>query len=904
MPLRPGVLPLVLIAWLAAAGPARAQDEFLVNDDRVDRNQWAPAIACGASGSLVVVWMDGRNTFNGAVDFDTYTMTIHDPQGIGSSLNRRLNDDGPGAGQNFPDVAASPSGTFFCVWEDGRAANRDIYGTALDSSGLRVTPNLRLNDDAGFFDQSHPAVAAVGPDRYLVVWGDQRQAQGEIFGEYVTASGAPIGPNFKISIDTVVGGSFQGEPDVAARPDGSVLVAWIDGRAGGTVIGAARDIYAQRLNALGQAVGGNFQINLATGTQHDEAVCVAADAAGYVVGWIDRRGAPADPADVYAQRIDPSGGLVGGNVRVNDDPAGNDQRAVRAVATPGAAYLLWEDYRGSLGLDGNVEAAPVPFDGSAPGANFRVNAFIPARQGTPDAVWDGRDGLVAVWEDGRNGSPDVYALSLLPDGTRRNSETQLNDDAAPGDQRRPRVGRGPGQYLATWIDWRTGTGDLYGQWITASGGRSGANHLIAHDDGVNRPVTAAAAVTVAGPALVAAQLAREADAGEIRGFLYDATGSPPASSFWISDRLASAQSVPVVAADEISFAVAWLDARSGTPQPYGQVLTLAGARVGNNHPLLASPPALPIASLDLDRDPLGGYWLAYAIDGTQPGLWIVHLDQTLTQDRDPVEVGAGQTGGRSDPRLGVGSDGRVEVVWIGTEPSGLARVYFQSFHTSGAALTQPVRMDSDHDGSMAAPAITVTGGQSVVAWEARRDGNWSPWMQAFQGGVTPSTAVLRVDQDVLGADQLDPSLGLDSAGRLVVLWSDSRAVSSGADIVGRVFSITPTDVTEPPDPPPAPDPTPPPAAFRIGPASPNPFSGSLAIPVERPGAPGGRLRVRVVNVRGESVATLYDGPWGSERTLVRWDGRDARSRPAGSGVYWIVAESGGERRAVRVIQLR
>ena len=900
MPLRPGVLPFALIACLAVASPARAQDEFLVNDDRVNKNQWAPTVACGSSGSLVVVWMDGRNTFNGNVDFDTYALTLHDPKGIGSSLNRRLNDD-VGGGQSFPDVAASPSGTFFCVWEDTRGSNRDIYGAALDSIGLRITPNLRLNDDVGLFDQSNPAVAAVGADRYLVVWADQRQSQGEIFGVYVTASGAPIGPNFKISVDPVTGGSFQGEPALAAMPDGSVLVAWLDGR-GGTVVGATDDIYAQRFNALGQPVGVNFKINGTTGNQDDESVCVAADPVGYVVGWIDRRNKPADTGDVYAQRIDPSGGMVGGNVRVNDDPTGRDQRAVRALATPGAAYLLWEDYRGNLGIDANVQAARVPYDTAPPGANFRVNAFLPARQGTPDAVWDGRDGIVAVWEDGRNGSPDVYALSILPDGTRRNSETQLNDDAASGDQRRPRVGRGPGQFLASWIDWRSGTGDLFGQWIAASGGRSGANHLIAKDDGVNRPITASSTVTASGQALVAAQLARDSDAGEIRGFLYTATGNPPASSFWISDGLASAQSGPAAATDGGSFATAWLDARTGTTQPYGQILTLAGARVGDNHPILTSPPSLPVVALDLDKDLTNGYWLAYAIDGVEPGLWIVHLDSGLRQDRPPVEVGAGQTGTRSAPHLGVGSKGRIEVAWLCSDPVGLTRVYLQSFDASGAALTNAMRIDPGHDDAMMAPGIAVSGGQSVVTWESKRGDDWIPWLQAFEDGVAPSTGVLRADQDVLGADQLDPSAGMDASGRVVVLWSDSRSVSSGTDIVGRVFAITPTPVKEPPGPPPSPEPAP--AAFRIGPASPNPFSGALAIPIERPDALGRHLLVRVVNARGERVATLYDGPMGSDRTIVRWDGRDARSRQAGSGVYWIVAESGGERRAVRVVQLR
>ena len=903
MPLRPGVLPFLLIAWLAAALPASAQDEFLVNDDRVNKNQWAPTVACGSSGSLVVIWMDGRNTFNSNVDFDAYALTIHDPQGIGTSLNRRINDDSNGGTQSFPDVAASPAGTFFCVWEDTRAANRDIYGAALDSIGLRVTPNLRLNDDGGTFDQSHPSVTAIGADRYLVVWADQRQTQGEIYGVYVTAAGAPIAPNFKISVDPIAGGSVQTAPVVAARPDGSVLVAWEDGR-GSATIGVTTDVYAQVLNALGQPTGGNFKVNGTTGTQDDESVCVAADAAGFVVGWIDRRDKPTDTGDVYAQRIGPSGALVGGNVRVNDDPLGRDQRAVRAFSAPGFAYLLWEDYRGNLGIDANVEAARVPYDTTAPGANFRVNAFLPARQGTPDAVWDGRDGILAVWEDGRNGSPDVYALSILPDGTRRNSETQLNDDAAAGDQRRPHVGRGPGQYLATWIDYRTGSGDLYGQWITAAGGRSGANHLIAKDDLVNHPVTASSAVTASGAGLIAAQLARDADAGEIRGFLYAATGNPPVSGFWISDRLASAQSSPAATTDGGTFAVAWLDARAGVTQPFGQLLTLAGGRIGDNHPILNVPPSSPVVGVDLDRDGTGGYWLAYAVDGVaEPGLWIVHLGSDLRQDQAIVEVGGGQTGTRSEPHIGVGSEGRIDVAWLCSDPSGLSRLYVQSFAASGAALSNPIRLDPANEDAMLAPGIAVSGGQSVVTWESKRDGDWTPWMQAFEGGVAPSTGILRVDQDVFGADQLDPAVGLDASGHVVVLWSDTRSVSSGADIVGRVFAITPTPVLDP-DPPPAPEPLPAPLAFRIGPASPNPFSGALAIPIERPGTMGKHLRVRVVNVRGELIRTLYDGPMGSDRALIRWDGRDARANQAGSGVYWIVAESEGERRAVRVVQLR
>ena len=908
--LRIGLLSGLTLAalYLGLPGPARAQDEFLLNDDRVDRNQWSPRAARGSTGAIVVTWMDGRNQSGNTVDFDAYALTIRNPLAIGSTVNRRLNDDAQGAVQSWPDIDASPAGTFFSVWEDSRAAGRDIYGATLDSIGLRITPNLRINDDTDFAEQANPQVVAVGSDRYLVVWGDDRLGHGEIFGSWRTASGAPIGPNVKISVDPVVGGSYQGEPALGATSDGRVLVAWLDGREGGTVFGATFDVYGQFLDATGTPVGGNFKINDTVTPQRNTTIDVAADnAGGYVVGWIDRRGFPTDPGDAFAQRYDASRVPLGGNIRVNDDPPGRDQRSLRAIATPSGAYLIWEDLRGSLGIDSNVQAARVGYDALPAGVNFRVNVSVPARQGTPGGVWDGRDAIFAAWEDGRNGAPDIYAISIFPDGTRRGTETQLNDDAAPMDQRRPRMGRGPGRYLATWLDFRNGRTDLFGQWITSTGGRDGTNHVVWPQNAFEWPVDASSAVSPSGAGLVAAQLTREADAGEIRGFLYTASGTSPASTFWISDGLPSAQSVPEAVGTATEFAVVWIDTRDGAPRLYGQRLALNGARIGGNHPVLATDLSGGAAAFDLDLDPGGGYWLTAAEGlGSAPRIWVVHLGSDLVADRPAWEVAPGLAGDQARPRLGVGSDGRVEVAWLGTAASGLGLSYHQAFDSTGVPLTSPSPLGlSLNSITEAAPSISVAGSLSVVTWEARDDGDWSVWMQAFEQGGIPVTGVLRVDQDVVGADQLDPTVGLDGAGHATILWADGRSASSGLDIVGRAFSFIPTAVSEPPTPPPtpAPDPIPPAGRYRTGRARPNPFAGAVGVPIESVDGVAW-VTVRVVNVRGQVVATLHDGPLPPGARMLRWDGRGSGSVDAGSGIYWIVTEGGGERHATRVVQLR
>ncbi|HEX7079140.1 MAG TPA: hypothetical protein VF363_12025 [Candidatus Eisenbacteria bacterium] len=904
---RIGRLPLLaLILAAGVATTARAQDEFLLNDDRLARNQWGPRVARGASGTLVAAWQDGRNGA-ASTDYDIYAMTLRDPLALGSTVNRRLNDDVAGPDQSAPDIAASPSGTYLCVWEDARSGNRDVYSTALDSLGIPFSPNLRVNDDAASSDHLQPRVAAVLSDRYLVVWGDGREGQGEIYGSYRTASGGPIGANFRISVDPVPGGSWQGSPAVAVDASGRTLVVWLDGRAGGTVYGAAFDVFGQWLDDSGTPIGGNFKINDTTITGHCSSPAVAADPAlGFLVGWIDLRNAATDPGDVYAQRYDPSGQAVGANVRVNDDAPGRDQRNVRAAAGPGAGLLIWEDLRGNLGIDSNVDAAVVPYDAGAPGANFRVNIDLPGRQGTPHAVWDGRDAFLGVWEDGRSGTSDAYGISFFPDGAHRGSDTQLNDDAAAFDQRRPELGHGPGQYIATWIDLRNPAGDLYGQWIAATGAREGVNHDLWVNDFVNRPVAFSSSVAPNGIGMVVAQIARFSDAGDIRGFRYGVVGEPPTSSFWVSDTLPSAQSTPVVVGATSGFAVLWIDSRGGTPRLYGQTLGLDGSRVGTNHPILAADPADPIYAIDLDVDPAGGFWICYAegASGDQR-LWLTHASGALVEDGTPLAVAPELPGGRAHPVIGVGPDGRIELVWLGSSPDGTGRLYYRSYSAALSPLAIDVALgESDATvGPQDAPTAAVTGTGSVIVWEERRQGNWSLWMQRFAGGVPDASGAVRVDEDLTGADQLDPSAGVDASGRILVIWSDARSTSSGTDILGRVFEGAPTAAD---DPPPAPEPPPPvpPRALRVGPARPNPFSSVTAAPVEVPVGGERRVRATIWNVHGARVASLYDAPAPGGRITLRWDGRGADGRPVASGVYWLRIESGGESRATRIVHLR
>lgn len=71
--------------------------------------------------------------------------------------------------------------------------------------------------------------------------------------------------------------------------------------------------------------------------------------------------------------------------------------------------------------------------------------------------------------------------------------------------------------------------------------------------------------------------------------------------------------------------------------------------------------------------------------------------------------------------------------------------------------------------------------------------------------------------------------------------------------------------------------------LALGQNYPNPFNPSTQIPFTLEAA--GRVIVRVFDVRGASVATVYDGTLGEGRHSVEWSGHDDNGQPVASGIY-------------------
>jgi hypothetical protein len=135
----------------------------------------------------------------------------------------------------------------------------------------------------------------------------------------------------------------------------------------------------------------------------------------------------------------------------------------------GGAIAIWQDRRaGTYDLYAQrVDAQGNPLWTTN---GVLVNNFA-ADQTDISAVADGEHGVFLCWQDARFGPTDIYAQRLNSAGTRLWTASGVVVSAASGDQQVPQmIADGQGGVIITWMDYRNGaTADIYAQRLNSSG---------------------------------------------------------------------------------------------------------------------------------------------------------------------------------------------------------------------------------------------------------------------------------------------------------------------------------------------------------------------------------------------------------------------------------------------------
>jgi photosystem II stability/assembly factor-like uncharacterized protein len=440
-----------------------------VNDDAGTADQLCPSVGIDDFNNSTVVWMDNRNG-----DYNIYKQRFGQ-SGVPYGANVVVNDDGVSAYQAYPCITVNNNGYSVVAWEDTRSGD-DIYAQRYQGDNTQGI-NQKVNDDVGTASQWAPSVGVDGSGNSMIVWEDQRNGDYDIYLQSFNSSGTPQGTNFKVNDDAV--SAYQYFPSVAVNSSGNAVVVWEDSRDG------YNDIYLQRLYTNGIAVGGNVKVNDATtsASPFNNTVSVAINSSGnYVVAWEDNRNGD---IDIYLQRYDANGTVLGSNIKVNDDVGtANQQQPSVAVDGSGNYIVVWYDYRNG---NNDIYLQRYSTSGVALGTNIKVNDDNGTNdQVSPVVAVTSTGNFTVAWEDYRNDVnnilSDIYIQRFDASGSPLGGNIMVNDDVGNSFQYWPSiVFDGTGNCLVAWQDYRNGTPDILGQWYTSNGSANQGNFQIVQD---------------------------------------------------------------------------------------------------------------------------------------------------------------------------------------------------------------------------------------------------------------------------------------------------------------------------------------------------------------------------------------------------------------------------------------
>ena len=361
--------------------------------------------------------------------------------------------------QYRPVIAAAANGNFGVVWrtyqQDGSSFG--LAGRWFDSAANARGSDFQVNTYTSGY-QVLPAMASDDFGHFVVVWtsvGQDGSGSG-VFGQQFDAIGNPVGGEFQINTYTT---SDQTEPAVAADDSGGFVVVWA-----GLPDGQSTGIHGQRFDASGVKVGSEFQINTYSTNQQGHPSVTVNGSGDIVVVW---QSALQDGSGqgIFGQRFDAAGVPLAGEFQVNTYTTSDQTYPAIATDDAGGFIVAWR----STGQDGSefgVFGKRFDAAGGALGSEFQVNTYTTGYQGIPSVAIAGPGSFVVVWESSQGGSGSgSFGQRYDADGSPRGSEFQVNTTTT-GYQGYPAVAADAiGNFVVAW----SGDGNQAGEGTSVFG---------------------------------------------------------------------------------------------------------------------------------------------------------------------------------------------------------------------------------------------------------------------------------------------------------------------------------------------------------------------------------------------------------------------------------------------------
>jgi hypothetical protein len=369
-------------------------------------------------------------------------------------------------------IISDGAGGVFIAWRDYQYTTSifggEIHAQRLNSEGIIQWDANGIGVNAGSLNKGHfsPVMTGDGHGGAILGWGRNLGSlyNYDIFSQKLDAGGTKKWPLNDVTVSDASGTeSFH---QVISDDSSGAIFTWqhLPGTPGST------DIYAQRVDSAGNVrwVEDGVEICMAAESQSWPKL-VGDGASGAIITWADSRDGMGE-SDVYAQRIDAMGTVqwTSDGVEVCNYLYFQGSPVITTDGN-GGAIIAWEDGRaGAQDIYAqrlNAAGEPQWAEHGIPVCNASQNQI------SPYIVSDGADGAIVVWEDLRDGTPDIYAQRINASGEMLWTANGVPVSAAPNEQNAPvAISDRAGGIIITWWDYRSDAfGDIFAQRLNGAG---------------------------------------------------------------------------------------------------------------------------------------------------------------------------------------------------------------------------------------------------------------------------------------------------------------------------------------------------------------------------------------------------------------------------------------------------
>ena len=301
-------------------------------------NQKEPSVAVDSDGNFIVVWQGPGIVEEDKEDIFARRFDLNGkPVGSEFRINTNTNDK-----QLCPRAAMNNGGSFVIIWESVNVpeeGKKAICGQLYDSNGLRIGTEFVVND--GPSDGRYPDAAMDSEGNFAVVWMQDKSSNSIMGRLYNTDGSAKAGP-FEVS---TIRFSSVTQPSFSMSRQGEFVVVWD----GDPKLAGLDDIHARMFDPTGTAIGEQFIVNTTLeGPQQNPKVAMN-NRRQFIVVWDIKIDPDINEREIFAQRYDSTGEAIGNEFQVNTYIEADQKRPAVAMEEGRNFVTAWQSY----GQDGS-----------------------------------------------------------------------------------------------------------------------------------------------------------------------------------------------------------------------------------------------------------------------------------------------------------------------------------------------------------------------------------------------------------------------------------------------------------------------------------------------------------------------------------------------------------------------